>query len=354
MGMFNQPFNYAFVRFAMYSMYELKSLSAIVSSTLVPLIYVGTILFFVAIVLFILRLMKGKGLAPTASRRNLLIAIGASFITILCLSLDRDREVHPNPVFRIQREIFNSIFIDKKFTRGETSFADYFIGSAETYDRNYETPFGGSVFYRRTLAYKGPKKLDLNVHYSSPPNVIVLVMESWRTFDIGVYADKAKKEYPSYVSPTPNFDRLSKEGIIFTNCVSSFPTSRSIESIDYGMITYPGTNSLTFGTNSLTFEYPLTKLKGLPDMLEKKGYDTIFSSQARLDFDNWAVFLAGRYQQVWGPLFYKEYGHNHGIPVNELFWGVHDDTALQSLTEIVIEKHREVRWSLHHFHHLRY
>ncbi len=150
---------------------------------------------------------------------------------------------------------------------------------------------------------------------SNPPNVIVIIMESFASSKIGCL----KSKYPYDLSP--RFDSLSQHGILFTNCYSS------------GTHTYSGLFTTLYGTPHLFGKVLMKQVQGhyhywgLPSILSKKGYETLFFTTQDPHFDNMQGFLmAHGVKHVYSVFDYgKEKALSWlGVPDHVMFDYAHD------------------------------
>ncbi|DAZ99378.1 TPA: hypothetical protein N0F65_005280 [Lagenidium giganteum] len=243
-----------------------------------------------------------------------------------------------NEPFRIW---FKKEFPPSQVSGDITSGSNIYIhGATELYE-----PFGEDVLYRKTKGFRGQLAFDVKVDPKDPPNVLVLVVESFRYHDsqymVGnnTYLLKNKN-----ITVTPNFDRWAKRGIGFHNFWSSYRTSRSVESILFGQLPYDSvTDSGTTGGRKSV------ELSGMPQFFKAKGYHPMFTSGCRTDYDQWDKFLpAHGFDEVLSVDEFKALcekdlgidpkdwsGENGGAARAHSYWGVHDDLALQVLGNIM-------------------
>ncbi|ETK93247.1 hypothetical protein L915_03535 [Phytophthora nicotianae] len=207
--------------------------------------------------------------------------------------------------------------------------------------------FDGDSLYRRTLAFDGPLAFDIKVGRDERPNVLLLVMESFRMQDSRFLLDSALEEeveaataslLPPNVTLTPNFDRWASRGVALRNLWSTWRTSRSIETLLFGQMPYDSVTET--GTTSGRLD---TNLTGLPQLFKAKGYDTIFTTGTRTDYDYWDTFLpAHGFDTVldrWGLVDIVENDlklddwsqGNHMLT----YWGIHDDLSYTALSYII-------------------
>ncbi|KAJ0412380.1 hypothetical protein ATCC90586_005400 [Pythium insidiosum] len=118
-----------------------------------------------------------------------------------------------------------------------------------------------------------------------PPNIILINLESWRSLDVGVLggADKKRKFGKS---ATPNFDRLSEQGVLYTKHYSPcVQTTRTLLTTLFGMLpSCTETTALKRYGSSLS-------VRGLPQFLKERGYYNMFWSAVDLSWEYWDIFL---------------------------------------------------------------
>lgn len=213
------------------------------------------------------------------------------------------------------------------------------------------TLFGSNTLYRRTTGFQGPKAFDVNISVTDPPNVLVVVVESFRYHDsrhlVGA-TDPSNLFKGTNLTITPNFDKWANRGVTLRNLWSSWRTSRSVESLLYAQLPYDNVikSGMTGGRND-------TNLSGLPQLFTAKGYETFFTTGCRLDYDQWDLFLPSHgFDTVWGRnemmlLAESDLGIRrdewHNQEHRGLTWGVHDDLSFQLLGDLMINKTREQR-----------
>ncbi|KAG2812241.1 hypothetical protein PC116_g20003 [Phytophthora cactorum] len=207
--------------------------------------------------------------------------------------------------------------------------------------------FDENSLYRRTLAFDGPLAFDIKVGRDERPNVLLLVMESFRMQDSRFLLDSAlEKEVeaatasllPPNVTLTPNFDRWASRGVALRNLWSTWRTSRSIETLLFGQMPYDSVTET--GTTSGRLD---TNLTGLPQLFKAKGYDTIFTTGTRTDYDYWDTFLpAHGFDSVldrWGlvDILENDLTFDNWSEGNHMltYWGIHDDLSYTALSYII-------------------
>jgi phosphoglycerol transferase MdoB-like AlkP superfamily enzyme len=127
-----------------------------------------------------------------------------------------------------------------------------------------------------THEFTGKKAFDITVAEGEKPNIIFFFMESMRSKDVGVLGG----EY----GVTPNFDRLSKDGVLFSNFYSnSVKTSRAVTSSLFGV-----PSDVTSSEVSNSAGRPFISLANI---LAENGYHTSYLHNGDLSFENQREFF---------------------------------------------------------------
>ena len=172
------------------------------------------------------------------------------------------------------------------------SSPSFFAPSERFFDRDAKYPF-----YRRTLGYTGPKAFDIkrlpNKRY---PNIVMIMLETWRHKDVGVLGGAERLRNRNRTA-TPNFDRLSQQGILFDNFhANGVQTSRTLMSTLFGTLPQFTTAAAIDSPSA-----PTLNMSGLPSLLKKMGYSTLFASATELSYQGWNKFLpAHGFDQLMG------------------------------------------------------
>lgn len=203
--------------------------------------------------------------------------------------------------------------------------------------------------YRRTTGFKGDLAFDVNVSDENPPNVLLIVVESFRFHDSHYLVgedDPSNLFKGTNLTITPNFDKWAQRGIGLTNFWSSWRTSRSVESLEYAQIPYDSVedSGMTGGKTDI-------ELAGLPQLFKLKGYESFFTTGCQTDYDDWNVFLpAHGFDTVWSRdemMKIAERDLNissddwYGEQQRGFYWGVHDDLSFQILGDLLVSKTQE-------------
>jgi phosphoglycerol transferase MdoB-like AlkP superfamily enzyme len=111
-----------------------------------------------------------------------------------------------------------------------------------------------------------------------PYNLVVFLQESLGAEYVGILGGKPL---------TPEFDKLSKEGLLFTNLYCTGTRSvRGIEAVITGFLPSPSESVVKLGNSQQGFFT-------LADALKRKGYSTSFIYGGMANFDNMASFFNG-------------------------------------------------------------
>lgn len=116
------------------------------------------------------------------------------------------------------------------------------------------------------------------VDVERPYNLVVFLQESLGAEYVGILGGKPL---------TPEFDKLSKEGLLFTNLYCTGTRSvRGIEAVVTGFLPSPSESVVKLGGSQQGFF-------SLADAFKTKGYETSFIYGGMSNFDNMASFFSG-------------------------------------------------------------
>ena len=122
---------------------------------------------------------------------------------------------------------------------------------------------------------------------SSQPNIVFVIADDWSWPHASVYGDR--------VVQTPNFDRVAREGVLFTNAYCAAPTCTPSRN---GILTGQAIHRLEDGAN--LFGILPKKFVVYPDLLERGGYVV---GHERKGWAPGAVKASGRPRNPAGPRF---------------------------------------------------
>ncbi|KAG2829915.1 hypothetical protein PC116_g11769 [Phytophthora cactorum] len=225
--------------------------------------------------------------------------------------------------------------------KGDQPWVEMYIHPTEQHEL-----FGNDTLYRRTTGFQGSLAFDVDVSIDNPPNVLVIGIESFRFQDSRYLVgeeDPSNLFKGTNLTITPNFDKWATRGVALRNIWSSNPTSRSLESLLFAQVPYDSTTKtgITGGRND-------TKLAGLPQLFDAKGYETFFTTGSSITLDNWNLFLPTHgYKEVWEAMAMLTLGEKHlkvrrhqwfGPEHYAFNWGVHDDLSFRLLGDLLRQK----------------
>ena len=176
-----------------------------------------------------------------------------------------------NPTYTLFRDIFYDAGSKEQVKKLVADIT--FPGAEDTVREMLDIPPDSSAGERlaRPVRYDHPNE--------NPPNVILIIMESFAANRIGVL----KNKFPLQL--TPRFDSLSEKGYLFTNFYSC------------GMHTYCALITAIYGNPHLMGKLIIKQVTGenhfygLPSILRDRGYNTYFFSTHDPQFDNIQGFM---------------------------------------------------------------
>jgi len=177
---------------------------------------------------------------------------------------------------------------------------------------------------KHTEGFVGDKQFDLQIAPDERPHVVFLFLESFRAADVGVLGGKH--------NASPNFDRLSKEGVLFTNFYANgVQTTRAVMASLFGVLP-------EFTPKAAQATQPDLPLIGLADLFNQRGYTSALITANSLEFENKIGFFPRHgYAEVLGDRDvarrFPEADHTS--------WGLHDEYLMQYLVEWLAEKDRQ-------------
>ena len=158
-------------------------------------------------------------------------------------------------------------------------------------------------------------------------NVVVFIMESW--------SSKFSSRVSQTVAPAggggvesvdglPNFDRLSRDGLLSVNCLAN--AQRSIEGLAAIMGSLPSWRGMLLGKGGLLFQ---TRMKSAGQLFSELGYETLFihgANAGSMGLDGLAKRL-GFERHISRDDFELTKDNNDGI------WGVYDEFTFMRANE---------------------
>lgn len=263
----------------------------------VQLLYKGYLLSviatFILISAFIYILIKRRaklfGIVPTAYKTKLVLFPLIAFLLFFGArsSLTSKRPINSSNAIFSTDQLTNCMGLNSFYT---VAFAMYSMKNEGNCDKIYGkmNPAEAITRVKKYMNVSNSDFIDkesplLHNQYSdtlvaNPYNVIIILEESLGAEYVGCLGG---------LPLTPEFDKLTKEGLLFTNVYSTGTRSvRGIEAVVTGFLPSPS-ESVVKLSNSQTDFYTIASL------LKSKGYDTSFIYGGMDNFDNMGAFFNG-------------------------------------------------------------
>ena len=151
------------------------------------------------------------------------------------------------------------------------------------------------------------------------PNILLIILEG--------FGSKFVEPLGGLPDVSPNLNRLSKEGVFFTNCyANSFRTDRGTVSVLSGYLGLPTVSVMKVPAKSRT-------LPAISEELLKAGYATDFLYGGDINFTNMKSYLLGKgYQKLTADTDFSLAEQNSNV------WGVSDDITSTWLLNTLKER----------------
>ena len=165
---------------------------------------------------------------------------------------------------------------------------------------------------------------EVSLLTTNRPNVLIILMEGFG----GVFVESLG----GVPDVSPNLERLSKEGVFFTNCyANSFRTDRGTVCTFSGYQSFPTVSVMKSPAKSRT-------LPSIAEKLREQGYATDFLYGGDINFTNMKSYLLGSgYQHLTADVdFSMEERKNP--------WGVNDDITFEYLYRQIKERNTNQPW----------
>lgn len=175
---------------------------------------------------------------------------------------------------------------------------------ADLFDGLYPTTDGDSI---------------TNLLNTRRPNILIILMES--------YGATFVSELGGLPDVSPNINRLSKEGVLFTQCyANSYRTDRGVVCTLSGYLGLPTASVMKIPSKSRT-------LPSIADELVKAGYKTDFLYGGDINFTNMKSYLLSKgYQQLTADKDFSVAQQTSNA------WGVNDDITFEHLYRQLTER----------------
>lgn len=256
--------------------------------------YLGSIvLTFVVMGAFIFLLVKKRktlfGTPDAVYKMKLILFLPVAFLLFFGArgSLTSKRPINAsNAVFSFD-QLTNCMGLNSLYT---VAFAAYSLKNEDNPAKMYGKMEANEA-YSRVKKYMTAEASDFTdaelplLHTQTPDsmnpqpmNVVIFLQESLGAEYVGSLGGKPL---------TPNFDSLTKEGLLFTNLYCTGTRSvRGIEAVVTGFLPSPSESVVKLSNSQSGFFT-------LADLFKSKGYDTSFIYGGMANFDNMASFFNG-------------------------------------------------------------
>ena len=159
---------------------------------------------------------------------------------------------------------------------------------------------------------------------TSRPNILIILMESFSANAVGAVGGDSVI--------TPNLNRLSREGVLFTNMyANSFRTDRGIVSVLNGYLAQPTTSIMKYPAKSQT-------LPSIAKSLTNEGYIANMLYGGDINFTNMQSYFFGS--------GYSRITADRDFPITSRLskWGAHDDITFRYLYEDIKSRDNQAPW----------
>lgn len=159
---------------------------------------------------------------------------------------------------------------------------------------------------------------------TSRPNILIILMESFSANAVGAVGGDSVI--------TPNLNRLSREGVLFTNMyANSFRTDRGIVSVLNGYLAQPTTSIMKYPAKSQT-------LPSIAKSLTNEGYIANMLYGGDINFTNMQSYFFGS--------GYSRITADRDFPITSRLskWGANDDITFRYLYEDIKSRDNQVPW----------
>lgn len=137
----------------------------------------------------------------------------------------------------------------------------------------------GKPLLRRAEAFTGEPQFELTLADGERPHVLLLFLESFRAANVGVIGHD--------VAASPEFDRLAREGALFTQFYcNGVQTTRAATASLFGILP-----RFTFAPEASDIGH-LPKLRGLPQLFAELGYRSAYLHNGDLSYENQDLFYS--------------------------------------------------------------
>ncbi|KVV14221.1 LTA synthase family protein [Flavobacterium sp. TAB 87] len=270
-----------------YLIYPKEVVGMLLKSYLTSIIFT---LLILALVLF-LAIKKGKFLFQTTVapyKTKLILFPLVAFLLFFGArsSLVSKRPINASSAVFSTDQLTNCLGLNSLYTVAFAAYSMKNEGDSKMYGKMEETEAIARVKKYMNVAnvhFNDPEIPFLHVQKADslrnkPYNLVIFLQESLGAEYVGILGGKPL---------TPEFDKLSNEGLLFTNLYCTGTRSvRGIEAVVTGFLPSPSESVVKLGNSQQGFFT-------VAEALKQKGYDTSFIYGGLSNFDNMASFFNG-------------------------------------------------------------
>jgi len=157
-------------------------------------------------------------------------------------------------------------------------------------------------------------------------NVVIILMESFAGSYIGKLGNKD--------NITPNFDKLTNDGVLFTRMFST--GTRTNRGLAGTLLSFPGLPRFKSILNDASVDQ---NFSSIANILKQKKYDTFFLVGGKLNYDNrYGFFLGQGFDNFYGEKDYKN--------VFKTTWGIADEHLFEKSFNILKNTRKPILMSI--------
>ncbi len=228
-----------------------------------------------------------------------------------------------NAVFQLQVAVLDRSNAKSK-RRSRLSEAELHSILPDSNIEQYQLVSPAYPILKDTQGFSGEKNFDVIIEEGERPHLIFLFLESFRAKDVGSLG--------SELGATPVFDRLSKEGVLFTNYYS--PGAQTTRAVIASLFGIPP----RFTKRAVQSADPAMPLIGIADKLKESGYRSAFFHNGSLEFEGKTAFFS---QHGYSEIFGGDDIARAYPKAERSSWGLHDEHLMPFVVDWLKRKDEE-------------
>lgn len=209
-------------------------------------------------------------------------------------------------------------FLKRKKDRTDLPFLVTRFFAPQNEKKSY--PSSEYPLFKYTHSFTGEKSFHLKLERNEKPHLIFLFLESFRAKDVGCLGSER--------GVTPQFDRLAKEGILFSNFyANSIKTSRAVISSLFGI-----PSDIDGSETASKVDTPFI---GIPHLMKGKEYQTAYLHNGPVDFESQDIFFK---KHGYGEVLGKEEMLKKFPEARKTSWGVPDEFLVHYTVDFLAKR----------------